>query len=405
MTVHRTLAVLAALLASLGAAVDAEAQIRLETAGMLLDHGNDSSTSLISGMGGISSADADFHYEPAIRLSGGFGMDGWEIDASYTIANRWDAQLSGFLDSPLIFDDNVDNMVIVPMPPANAFGFVNALFSASSGGVEASEAELLQEGASFLFDYQTNYQDYEINLGTGRGRSPLPLGPQMKLRAGVGYRNIQADEASNLYVIGTFDALDSDDAAVPGDATNDANDALSDAALTGAGLTLVSGAADGFDAAGVAGVGPDTLSMFFGGTATNSLNGAQLLLAIDFFSDERLKVETTAKFGLYHNQVTGTVRERYAGGGTDDSVYARALSDSQDVGAFVGGVGGVGIYAITEYLSVTAGYEVTVLSNVALSADQARGIGTTAAGTSTYSVVADGDIVIHGGQLGLRLVW
>lgn len=405
MTVRSTIAVLTGLLWGLCAAAGAHAQIRFETSGMLLDRGNDSSTNLITGPDGVSSSNAEFNFEPAIRVSGGFGFDAWEIDASYTVANKWNAQLSGFLDDPLVFDENFDNMVIVPTPPANAFGFANSLFAASSGGVESSEAELLQEGASYLFDYQANYQDYEISLGTRRSRWEGDCLPQMRLRAGVGYRNIQVDELSSLYMVGTFDALDSDDGAVSGDATNDPNDALSDAALTGAGLTLISGAADGFDAADVAGAGPDTLSMFFGGTATNRLNGAQLMLATDFFADERLTIEGTAKLGLYHNRVSGTVREQYAGSGNDDSVYARALSDSRDVGSFVGGIGILGAYGITESLSITAGYEATILTNVALSADQSRGVGIPAAGTSTYTVVADGEIVIHGGQIGLRLLW
>jgi hypothetical protein len=223
----------------------------------------------------------------------------------------------------------------------------------------------------------------------------------------VGYRGLLLEEDSQFGMLGAFNALDIDDAegpAGPGIGVNDPNDALSDAALAAAGFTSISGAADGFDAITAAG-DTDVLTTVFGGATSNRLNGAQLTTAVRGSPLEDLILEGILRVGVYHNQVSGTVNEIIAGSGDDDSVYVRRLK-SQSVNASVSGnLGARALMRVTDYITLTAGYEVLVLTGVGLGPDQIGRLRTNILGATAYSVDTSGLFVGHGGNVGVELRW
>jgi hypothetical protein len=98
---------------------------------------------------------------------------------------------------------------------------------------ETNELEYLDPGTIYKMHYNSDLQDFDFNLKGRHQRGQL-------VRFGFGYRNIQLRENGSVALRGTFNTVDTDGDETPGN--NDPNDGLSNAALTGAGLTLVNGA-------------------------------------------------------------------------------------------------------------------------------------------------------------------
>ncbi|MEW4530675.1 hypothetical protein [Maioricimonas sp. JC845] len=378
------------------------AQVRIGADWLFLSRDNDSDAQLISGPNAVSSGEMDFDYESGYRLNFGVGLWEYELDASWTELPEWSSSQGGTMTAPFVFDDTAGNAVVVPVPPGNTFAFNNAMFDATTsmvmGAVEANESEQLHTGAVWQLYSESRYDDFEINLGTNR--------EQTWYRVSFGYRHVRFDERAGLSVSGIFDALDSDDGAVFGDPTNEANDGLSNGALIGAGFINIDGAADGYSAFDVmGGASPDTVTVLHLGAADNRLDGGQMTFAGRLFPSDYVIVEGILKAGLYRNKITAAVSEVVSGSVNDDSVYARTLRDERDKAAFVGTVGATVMVPVTEYITIRGGYEATFLTGIGLAAEQTARVATDALGNAVFSADGDGVAIIHGGVLGLELFW
>ncbi len=372
-------------------------EFRFEADWLYLSRDNGSDQSFITGPDSFSADDADYGFQSGYRFTLGGSSEALDIEAVFTQLDDWNSSTSRTLGTVLILDDTAANAVVVPVPPANVLAFRNAIFDASTtaavGNDETTESERINPGATLTHRSDSDLKSVELNFGTNRAANWWSIG--------LGYQHLLFNDASNLLISGTFDAIDTADAnplGVP-------NDGLAHLSLTGAGLTFISGGADGYNAAAVPLAAPDILAMSFIGDAENELNGLQTVIGGRFYPSDSLVIESLTKLGLYHNQVRGNYQETYIGSGLDDSIYQRSLSDESTVASFVGSTTLRAIVPITDYISFMAGYEVMVLTNVALGSDQSGGLGTSLLGPTTYHADAGGHAIIHGTQLGLEVVW
>jgi hypothetical protein len=358
-------------------------------------------SSVISGPEGISTGDIDFGYESGYRFTLSGGGTWWEVEAVFAQVDDWSDGFSRTLTRAMVFDDTGNNANVVGLAPGNMLSLVNSLFEASTnpnaGGVdETLEGEHLRAGGLVQMRASSRYRDFELNFSSNRNANWY--------RFGIGWRNLQLNETSGIAIGGTFDAIDSADGAQFGDPTNRPNDGLSHTALVDAGYVLVSGGANGFDAAATPD-GPDELLLFYGGRADNELNGIQAIFAARLIPSEVIYVEGFAKAGAYHNHVTARATDLLIGTGNDDSSYGRSFHDQKGTGAFVGSLGLRTLLPLTDYISVVTGYEALFVSGVALGTEQFRGIRTNLAGTRTFSANADDSTILHGGKVGLEVAW
>lgn len=384
----------------------ARAQFVFEADALFLRQDNRGSSSFITGPDSISTGDVDFGFKSGYRFALSGGGSWWEVEAVFAQIDDWSDSSTSILANPLVLDDTFDNGVVVPVPPANRLGFQSALSAAASnpnaGGVdETLESEQLQGGA--LADLiagwraSSRYRDFELNFATNRNASWY--------RFGVGYRNFQLNENATFLTQGIFNALDTDDAAVFGDPTNDPNDALSDAALTAAGFTSVSGGSDGFDAVDVPISGPDILTAYYFGSANNELNGVQAIFAAHLSSNEWFILEGIAKAGLYHNSVDARTTELLIGSLNDDSVYRRTFTDQKGTASFVGSLGFRAVVPVTDYISLVGGYEGILATGIALGTEQNQGIHTDLFGNQAFTAKANDSTILHGGKLGVEVAF
>ncbi len=375
------------------------AQVRFDTEWLFWHRNNDSETPLISGPNAVSSDDASFEFQSGYRFTLGVGVGAFDIEATFSQIPDWVASDSGILANPLVFDDSATDPDVFPGTPGNSVFIGSALFAAGTTIIEQNESEQLEAGAQVRTRYSTKLDNFELNVGSNRERYPW--------RFALGWRHLELEENSSLTAIGTFQAIDLDDAALPGGAGNDPNDQLSDAALLEAGFTLISGAGGGF--AGydptLMPTTPTTMAVVFSGRSHNDLDGAQVVFGGQLSPSSVVIVEGFLKLGLYHNRAEGTVRETLIGIENDDSVYQRTLHDSDTTASFVGGLGFRVLVPVTDYIRLTTGYEALVVTNVALAPDQAQGVRTNIFGDTVYHVVTNGDLLAHGGNLGLEITW
>jgi hypothetical protein len=361
-------------------------EFRFEADWLYLGRDNGSNQNFISGPDSFSADDADYGFQSGYRFTLGGSSEYYDVELVFSQLDDWSDSTTSTLGTLLILDDS-------GVPPFNSLAFRNAIFDASTtaavGNDESNESERINSGATLLYSTSSDLKSFELNFGSNRAANWWSFG--------LGYQHLLFNDASSLLISGTFDAVDL--GAPPG------NDGLAHLSLTGAGLGLVSGGADGFDAAGVPVAGPDILAMSYIGDAENELNGLQAIIGGRFYPSDSLVIESLTKLGLYHNQVRANFQETYIGSGQDDSIYQRVLSDESTVASFVGSTTLRAIVPLTDYISFMAGYEVMVLTNVALGSDQPGGLGTSLLGATTYHADAGGHAIIHGTSLGLEVVW
>jgi hypothetical protein len=379
----------------------AHAQIQVEADYLIFNRVDSDSGRFITGPQGLSGGN-DYGFASGYRFGVVGGYDLYEVEALFSQVDGWTDNQTRVLTSGLSFDDASANAFVFPGGPANVIAFRNALFDAATrsgavGADETLEGELLQPGAIARLKSSSRYRDFELNFGTNRTTNWY--------RFGLGYRNIRLNDRTQFATIGTFDAIDVNDGAVSGGAGNDANDGLSDAALTAAGFQLTGGAADGYDAADVAGAGPDTLAVFYAGNADNELNGVQAIAAAQLTESEYFVIELVGKAGVYHNSVHANTTEMLIGSGNDDSVYTRRFSDQKSTASFVGSLGLQARIPVTDYIVFTTGYEGIVLTGVALGTQQFDGIHPTLMGTTVYSAKANDSAFLHGAKFGFELTF
>lgn len=372
------------------AAQSAQAQIFFEADWLFWSRNNDSDTRYILGPDAVSSEDADFGFESGYRIS--VGTD-W-ISASFSQVN-WDSRRDGLLADPFALDDTATNAAVFPAPPVNMFGVSTAVFDASAlDAAELPESEHFEAGSAYSFRYNTTLDDFELNLGTNFHCRPIWWA--------LGWRHLELHETSGFLVTGVFNARDVDDGAVFGD---DPNDALAHASLIGAGFTLFGGGANGYAAYDPTdpNAEPVTMSALIDGNTNNDLDGLQGTLAGGMFTSQVVSVEGFLKAGVYHNRIRGSVQETLIGRINDDSIYRRTLTDDKTTAAFVGGAGSQLVFWLTEYATLRAGYEVLLITNVALGPDQPQGVRTNVLGDTVYRVQTEGVFFSNGGHVGLEL--
>ncbi len=377
------------------------AQSWAETDLLFWTRSSNSDKSLITGVGGFNSNSLDFGLDSGYRLTVGTSFLDWEVEAQFSRIDEWSSSTSSALANGLVFDDTGANALIFGAPPA-AFGFLNGLFGAATetaAADESTEGEFLMPGAMARGFYDSSLQDFQLNVGSHRDLNWF--------RWAVGFRNIRLKENGRLITSGMFQAADVDDGALPGGVGNDPNDSLSHAALAAQGYTVLSGAADGFSGFDPTAVPatPTTLATLFGGSTENNLNGIQITTAARAQPNDVLLVEALLRLGLYHNNIDSTINELIVGQVNDDSVYIRRLSAGKNKLSFGVNFGVRGHLNLTDYITLTLGYEILALTGVALAPDQFGSVETNILGAQSHVVDADGLFVGHGGVLGLEVRW
>lgn len=346
----------------------------------------------LTGFGSI-----DFHYQSGFRAFLAAETDGVKMEAIYSNYGNWHDSNQGSLTQGLAFD----NGTIGPWAGANSLSqstYFSPLAFASTPllGGEADEFEGLGPNTGFPADafptYQTWYnsqmQAFEINVLTADCCSTFQYG--------LGYSNLQLTEMAGVSITGTFRAAD---VGVP-------NDGLSHASLTGiGGLAFADGTPDGFqDEVGNASGFADTLTLFRQAETRNTLNGVQAIFQQEVMYYRGIIVNGVVKAGIYHNDASGAILERYTGVDTSPggatSRYGRTFSDSKSAVAFVGTLGLQSNVPLSNHWSLIGGYEATFIHGVALAPDQDLGNNGT-----TYSINTNGDVIVHGANAGLQFAY
>lgn len=361
----------------------AQAQGRA-TAEWLFWHRNADSDQTLIGPSAVSADDSGFGYDAGFRFSLGYGLGDYDIEAVFSQVPNWQATDGTVLTLPLVF--NEDPMAF--LSPSNTLGFRNGLTDAANSDV--LNVFSLDPGATVQTNYESTLDDFQLNLGTNREIRPV--------WAAIGWRHVELDENSSLLVTGDFQSTDAM-AGTPGTP-------LPAMALTDAGFTVIQGdgSFNGYDPMAMNPV-ITTIGGLFQGVADNDLDGGQIVLGGRFQPRDLVSIEVFMTAGLYHNRAEGSVVETIFGIENDDDILQRRFSDADTVASFVGGLGFRLIVPVTDYIFFRAGYEGMLVSNVALGPDQSQGLGTTILGERFYKVQTGGNLVAHGGHLGLGLTW
>lgn len=352
---------------------------------------------VISGPETFRFSDFDFHYEYGTRLSLGVMEDDYEFEVTFLTMNNWIESQSGVLAHGLDFDGpaaygaaaaGAQAAVDPGLDPnfLTSGTYFSPLNSAANAATETDALDFLQPGATFQAKYTSDFQDIEANY---KQRNQ----PGRWLRLGLGFRNVKVRENGFAALSGTFNSVDADGVGAPGTA------GLPSAALTGAGLTFVTGGTnDGFIAA-------DTL-LFSSRTLTeNRLNGVQVIADMKWLESDHFDLGGFGKAGVYYNDASGSIAEQYAGSGSNSSTYTRTLSDQKGAAAFLGHAGVTGRVYLRRNISVVAGYEAIYLAGLALAPDQVQASDTPVVGAASLNLRTDGTMFIHGGRLGLEILW
>ncbi|MCX7423583.1 MAG: hypothetical protein NT013_29170 [Planctomycetia bacterium] len=357
----------------------------------------------------FSQRDTKFDYNSGYRLSASFKNDDYEFEGSFFQLKGLGGSQSGAFATSVLFDGPDGYAAASPTaqaavgPNPNTFS-QSTLFSplntaANFSSVtlannETNELEFLDPGATYQMHYNSDLQDFDFNM---KGRHQTG----QLVRFGFGYRNIQLRESGSVAIRGTFNTVDTD-----GDETlgnNDPNDGLSDAALTGAGLTLVSGA--GAFSENTPPTPADVLLFTNSTRTTNQLNGIQATADFCFLETDYFTLGAFAKAGVFHNYARGSVTETFQDLQNGLSKYRRTFSDTKDRVAFAGNLGITGTFNVHESVRIFSSYEVMYLSGIALAPDQTGGISTGINNTTSLDLRTHGTALYHGGRIGIEFLF
>lgn len=322
--------------------------------------------------------------------------DDYEFEVTFLSLKDWLDSQSGVLSHGLDFDGPVAygaaaagarTAVDAGVDPnfLTAGTYFSPLHSAASAALESDALDFLAPGASFQSHYRADFQDIEANY---KQRSQ----PGRWLRYGLGFRNVTVRENGFASLSGTFSSVDADGVGAPGTA------GLTSAALTGAGLTFDTGTNDGF-------IANDSL-LFSSRTLTqNRLNGMQAIAEFQFLESDHFDLGGFTKAGVYYNAASGSISEQYVGSGSNSSTYTRSLADEKSAVSFLGHAGVNGRLHLRSNVSIVAGYEAVYLAGLALAPDQVQAAATPVAGAASLNLRTDGTMFIHGGRLGLEILF
>lgn len=345
---------------------------------------------------GTGSGDANLGFGSGYRIGLGGGVGDYEIEAILSDIGNWSDQSFSVLGTPIALDGTAANAIVFP-GGAHSLTFNSGVSLAASLPAELSESEFLRAGSAVLSSYSTNLRDLQINFGSHRDRNWF--------RWGIGYREVLINENGGFGIAGTFDALDIDDAAGPAAMMgNDPNDGLAAGSLTSVGFVNIGGGG-GFDSIDPTVPSADGLSALFNGSTENRLDGVQLTLAARTVPNDVLMLEAFTRLGLYHNRISGSVSEVLIGSQDANGIYQRVMQDSTAKASFGFNPGVRASLNLTDYISLTLGYEVMLLTGVGLGPDQLASVQTTLLGSPIYKVDSSGLFVGHGGNAGLEVRW
>lgn len=350
--------------------------------------------------------DLNFNYQSGYRLNLGFMNEDYELEGSYLQLDGLTGSRTGTLTKGLVFDGQATyfdpttsaaaRLAIDPLLAPNFLSSTGTLFSPLStaantnipGTDESTELEFLRPGATYAMRYDSTLQDFDVNF-KGRKQSGRLL------RFGMGYRNIQFQEAARVEMRGLFDTVDVDDGLEP-----DPNDSLSDTALTGAGLVSSGG---GFTDT-VPPPGPlETLIFTNDLRANNQLNGIQGTMDAMFFESDYFELGGFGRAGVFHNRASVSLSERYLDV-TSGGSYSRSFRDEKDGLAFAGNVGISGLWIVRQNFRVFASYEAMYLAGVALAPNQSSALATDIAGNVSMHTRMNGSAFFHGGRIGIEIL-
>lgn len=341
-------------------------------------------------LGGLSNS-----YVGGYRIGAAWLIDpNYEFEGVWTSFADWTADSGGVLSRAISFNDGQASVLVDPTGNANFINrgtFFRPIHDAAMDPLALPAIQnyaFLNPGSTYSLYSTSNLYDIQANFKTRRSF-------EQRFSFGVGYRNIRLDEGTSALITGVFGTND-----LPGG--GDTHTILTDEALTGNGLTLVSGAADGWtDTLG----DTTTLALLWDGATTNNLNGVQGTVDASLWERGIFTLEGVLRAGLFYNRMSGSVRELYAGGGADDSVYERTFTDQRDAVSFASNIGLNGVVQLSDAIRFRTGYEVMFLTNVALSGDQQSGITYNSLGDASYAVKGGGSVVLHGLRIGLEMIW
>lgn len=334
-------------------------------------------------------------YVGGYRLGGAWLIDpNYEAEAVWTSFSDWTASGGGVLSRAISFNGGQASPLVDPSGNANFINtgtFFRPVYDAAIDPLNNPAIQnyaFLKGGSSYAIYSNSSLHDFQANFKTRRSEV-------QRFSFGVGYRNIGLNEGTSAAISGVFGTND-----IPGGGTT--HNILTNDALTAHGLSLLSGAADGWanNAANAT-----SLAMVWNGATSNRMNGLQATVDASLLQKRYFTLEGVLRTGIFINQIYGSVTEVYSAGGADDSVYGRTFSDTRDVVSFASNVGLNGVFQVTDHLRLRAGYELMFLTNAALSADQQSGISYNSLGAASYNVQGGGTVVLHGARAGLEYVW
>jgi hypothetical protein len=130
----------------------------------------------------------------------------------------------------------------------------------------------------------------------------------------------------------------------------------------------------------------------------NNLFGGQVGAASCLWSRDRLALDATAKAGLYFDQATSDYSFRFPAIPVADT----DLSAVQNQLSFVGEIGLVGTYRLTDRIALRGGYQLLWIEGVAMAPDQFAAV---APAPNTMAIKTDGGVFYHGAIAALEITW
>lgn len=363
---------------------------------------------VISGPETFRPSNLGFDYKSGSRLSVGIMQDDFEMDFVYTTLSDWNASQSGVLTNGLDFDGPVAYGAAALAarqavdPGANPNFLTSSTYfapinSAALSSAETNELEFLKPGAKFSQQFNSGYQDFEVNY---KRRNQ----PGRFARFGFGYRNVQFSESGLTALSGTFDTVDNNPAA-----PEEANNGLAHGSLVSGGLTGPTLAAQqvGFsdNSTVVPALSADELLFTTNVRANNQLNGVQVTGDFLLLESNYFELGAFGKAGVFHNTASGKITENYTDTLNDNVNYTRTLSNTKQVASFLGQAGLTGRIFVRQNVRLFGSYEALYLSGIALAPDQMQSITTTVPAAATLDLRTQGSVFIHGGRVGLEILW
>lgn len=354
-----------------------------------------SNNPVIGGPESFSLGSLSNNYVGGYRIGAAWLIDpNYEVEGIWTSFSDWTANSSGVLNRAISFNNGQASPLVDPSGNANFINtgtFFRPVFDAAMDPLAnpaIQNYDFLKGGSTYAMYSTSTLHDFQANFKSRRSAD-------RRFSYGIGYRNIQLNEGTSALVSGVFGTND-----LPAGGTT--FNTLSDAALTAHGLTLISGAADGWTNTPGS---TTTLSMLWNGTTRNQLNGLQSVVDVALLERGFFTLEGVLRAGIFYNRMSGSVREVYAGGGADNSVYGRTFTDQRDAVSFASNLGLNGVFRINNHLCFRTGYEAMFLTNAALSGNQQNGITYNSLGTASYNVQGGSTVILHGVRAGMEVVW